>query len=272
MSKADLARVSSQSLTCGPLVCPVERVTGVWRFGRQAGGCHRARSLPGHLLHLIIKGEYRLRISGREYKVGKGDIVYYYEVEEVEWLGNDVEVVFYSVGFLAPSLTPPPVDKRVMKAGESARRTFEELYNVSVEPDSFSRTCGIMAALLSILREIFAFAGASSAGSSSENPWWGVEAGLRRRKRFRASLDEMALMASVSRSSLVRCCRAATGSSPRQRLALARMEEARGLLECSGLGVSQIADYLGYPRLHEFSREFARCFGSSPRSFMPRRK
>ncbi|MHC4874825.1 MAG: helix-turn-helix domain-containing protein [Planctomycetota bacterium] len=50
-----------------------------------------------------------------------------------------------------------------------------------------------------------------------------------------------------------------------QRLRSLRMSEARGLLIYSSLNITQIAQYLDYPRVHEFSREFKKYFGVSPR-------
>jgi AraC-like DNA-binding protein len=49
-----------------------------------------------------------------------------------------------------------------------------------------------------------------------------------------------------------------------RRIQTVRMEEARGLLLFSTLNVTQVAEYLGYPRLHEFSREFSQYFGAPP--------
>ena len=45
------------------------------------------------------------------------------------------------------------------------------------------------------------------------------------------------------------------------------MSEAKKLLRYSGMNVSEIAAYLGYPRVHEFSREFSKNSGSSPSSY-----
>jgi AraC-like DNA-binding protein len=49
------------------------------------------------------------------------------------------------------------------------------------------------------------------------------------------------------------------------------MAEARGLLSYSTLNVTQTAAYLGYSRMHEFSREFSGYFGHTPQSLIKRR-
>ena len=74
-------------------------------------------------------------------------------------------------------------------------------------------------------------------------------------------------MGSTSRSSIVRLCRQATGMSPMKRIQQIRMEEAKGLLLSSSLNITEIAQYLGYIRMHEFSREFTLYFGTSPKQF-----
>jgi AraC-like DNA-binding protein len=49
-----------------------------------------------------------------------------------------------------------------------------------------------------------------------------------------------------------------------QRIREIRMAEAGKLLKHTQMNISQTADYLGYPRVHEFSREFSKFFGYPP--------
>lgn len=250
------------------LPAPVEAVTGVWQFVRQPWYRATARSLPGHLLHLVTSGQYWLKTNGREYEVKAGDIVYYYESEEVEWRGGDSQVAFYSVGFLAPGLKPLPIEHRVFPANVKLRRLFARLHQ-SWSRDREACRFAIHARLADILDEIrrSPFAEPLKPAVVRPEPWWGVEAILRERHRFRPSLEELATLAGLGRSSLIRSCRKATGQPPIQRLREIRMEEARGLLLCSQLNISQVAAYLGYPRLHEFTRDFSAFFSVSPRAF-----
>ena len=55
--------------------CPVEAISGVWRFERSADFKSRCKSTPGHLLHLILSGGYLLKANGREYPVKEGDVI-----------------------------------------------------------------------------------------------------------------------------------------------------------------------------------------------------
>jgi len=244
---------------------PVEGVSGVWRFSREPGGYHRARSLPGHLLHLVLEGFYRLRTNGREYDIRPADVIYYHETEEVEWLGNAGRVSFYSVGFLAPGLPPLPPERRVFASDEAIRAAFEDLYAASLLPRDSRRALGIHAALLRIVAGIDWWRQpAPAAPAESAALWWRLERWLRERRRFRSTIDELAAEAGCSRATVVRACRAATGESPMRRLRGVRMAEARGLLGFSTLNVGQVAEYLGYGRIHEFSREYRKACGHPP--------
>lgn len=244
---------------------PVEGISGVWRFSREPGGYHRARSLPGHLLHLVLEGSYVLRTNGREYTVRPHDVIYYHETEEVEWLGNEKRVSFYSVGFIAPGLEPLPLERRVFRSDAGLRESFARLYAASLRPRDLRRALGLHGELLEILAAIDWWRREAPAEQpSGAAAWWELENRLRERRMFRASLDELARESHRSRASVVRACRAATGESPMKRLREVRMAEARGLLGFSTLNVSQVAEYLGYPRVHEFSREFRRESGEPP--------
>jgi AraC-like DNA-binding protein len=237
----------------------------VWKFTREAGGPRRARSLPGHLLHLVISGSYGLRTNAREYGIRPGDLIYYHETEEVEWLGNDEPVAFYSVGFLAPALPPLPVETRVFPSEAPVREAFDDLYAAALLPRSPRRSLGLYAALLQIVLGIdFWRESVGPERPAAGRDWWAVESLVREKRTFRPTLAGLARLARCSRASLVRACRAATGTSPMRRIRDLRLAEARGLLRFSTLNVSQVAAYLGYPRVHEFSREFRRLTGRPP--------
>jgi AraC-like DNA-binding protein len=94
--------------------------------------------------------------------------------------------------------------------------------------------------------------------------WWEVEQSLYERDRWRPSLSELCRMAGVSPATLARLCRDATEQSPVKRVSELRMRHALGLLQYSPMSVTETATHLGYPRMHEFSREFARHYGYPP--------
>ena len=247
-----------------PLTCPVTAILGVWQFVRGVRGYTRTRSTPGHLLHLVIAGGYNLRTNGREYEIKCGDLIYYHESEEVEWLKNTEEVIFYSVGFLAPSLDPLPLETRVFRSTPAIYAAFTELFRKSLEPESGKRTYGLFTSLMTILSYLEEKRIQFQEKKYQHELWWEIEEKIRKNRRFRPSLDELAEMSACSRASVVRSCRRATGLSPMKRLQALRMAEARGLLRYSALTITQIAQYLSYPRIHEFSREFKGCFRQAP--------
>jgi len=250
---------------------PVERITGMWEFSFSShhhGVCH---STPSHLIHLVTRGRYRLRTDGREYEIHAGDVIWYYESENVEWLSNDTPVTFYSVGFDAPWLPPPPLEARVFPGSRTLRRAFEALFDASLLAQPVSRNLGMHTALLQMLAEVHrcqARAGSPAVNVSTSNTpaqlWWGVEKNVRTTRCFRPTLEELSDWAGCSRASLCRACHAATGVSPIRRLRDLRMAEAKGLLLLSTMNVSQIAEYLGYLRVHEFSREYRKYFHHAP--------
>lgn len=247
---------------------PVEAVVGVWRFVREPFFRAAVRSLPGHLLHLITAGHYRLKTNGREYRVAVGDLVYYHESESVEWRGDASRVVFYSVGFLAPELPPPPIEQRVFRAAPPLRRIFARLYE-AWEAGRRERPFAVYARLADLLDELqrSGRAKAAAAAPGSGSLWWRAESIVRERRLFRPTLEQLCRRTAATRGKLIRACRTATGATPIKRLRELRMEEARGLLQYSHLNVTQVAEYLGYLRIHEFTRDFTAFHGRPPRQF-----
>ncbi len=216
-------------------------------------------------MHLVLTGSYKLRTNEREYLIRSGDVIYYHETEEVEWLGNVEEVTFYSVSFLAPELPPLPAEARVFASTPAIRQAFDRLYSASLLPRGLIRALRLHGHLTELILQVDAWRTvAANRRALGGESWWEIEALVRERKLFRPTLDELCSLTHRSRASVVRACRAATGTSPMKRVREIRMAEARGLLRFSHLNVSQVASYLGYPRVHEFSREFSRHFGTPP--------
>ena len=245
--------------------CPLETITGFWRFVRKPHFHWRGRSLPGHIVQLVVSGSYRLITDGRAYDIKKGDVTCYHGPEDIEWVDNDSEVVLLSIGFLAPQIEPPPLNVRVIRSTAAIRRSFYKLQNASLVTEGKRRALGMHAALLNILHQINSLRVHVPQGGQSHASWWAIESQLREQKLFRPTLHRLSTLAGRSTASVVRLCRRATGTSPLQRVRTIRMEESRALLMCSDLNVSQVAEYLGYLRVHELSRDFKRYFGVPPR-------
>lgn len=83
-------------------------------------------------------------------------------------------------------------------------------------------------------------------------------------------LDELARIAGMSVSSLHHHFKALTGMSPLQYQKQLRLQEARRALVVEGLDVTSAGMRVGYSSLSQFSREYARQFGTSPRDDLRR--
>ncbi|MCB1348178.1 MAG: AraC family transcriptional regulator [Maritimibacter sp.] len=86
------------------------------------------------------------------------------------------------------------------------------------------------------------------------------------------SVAEMAAMAGMSVSAFHEHFRTIAGTSPLQYLKNLRLTEARRLLFQTAGPVSSIAFDVGYESPTQFSREYARKFGASPRQDLARTK
>src|SRR6201996_7620214 len=87
------------------------------------------------------------------------------------------------------------------------------------------------------------------------------------RLREPLTLETVAARAHVSSRTLARRFRAETGFSVQDWIALRRVEQARGLLEESGLTVSQIAYAVGFGSTESLRRHFRAVTGTSAREY-----
>jgi AraC-like DNA-binding protein len=251
--------------------CPIESITGIWEFKRPSYFKYMCYSLSGHLLHLVTKGSYVVKINGREYNVKEGDIVYYYESEEVETIGNKYEVNFYSVSFQAPKVLPLPFEMRVFAANKDLHSLFQKLHEEFSTQNIKSGHYMVYAILLNILNNIEGIYFDSKNSALAEELWWSIERRIRKDKIFRPSLNDLLRISGYSRSTVIRSCHKATGNTPINRIQTIRMEEAKSLLNFAHLNVTQVSDYLGYPRINEFSREFSKYYGVPPSNLLRKR-
>ena len=83
-------------------------------------------------------------------------------------------------------------------------------------------------------------------------------------------IDRLAALAGMSPSSLHRHFRAATSMTPLQYQKQIRLQEARALLLISPRDVGRVGHLVGYESPSQFSREYRRQFGASPRQDVER--
>lgn len=249
--------------------CPVENITGLWRFRCPPHHRTRTTSIPGHLLHYVISGSYRLKIGAKEYFPGPGDMLYYYGSEEVQWEGDDCEVDFYSVGFMGTAIPVLSPDERLIRTSEEIRRKWDRLWNESRNPDNMKSVIQTYSILLDIISPVFW----NNTGNSvlfNSKKWQSIEKLIRSDKLYHISPDDLAGRTGMSRTALFDLCRREIGTTPIRRLKEIRIEEAKGLLKYTEMRIGEIAEFLGFSRIHDFSREFKNETSLSPREYRNR--
>jgi AraC-like DNA-binding protein len=249
---------------------PVEDVVLVDKLHFDMGHRFTAMSLPGHLVHLVLSGSVTQSCNGREYTLREGDIIWYFENEWVEGAVVEAPLVFYTVNFLSSTLIPPPETKRVFKGKfKQARSIFKALYdqwNADIEDPFFRRLC-IHEKMHHLMVFLYREGGFTYRSGSQSLLWWKIENQFREDITQMVSLDDLASRSKVSSSTILRACREAVGLSPIRRLKQIRLGMACGLLEHSERSITEIAQRVGYSRIHEFSRDFKKEFQVSPREW-----
>lgn len=236
----------------------------------------RAESTPGHLIHVVESGEVKQIAEGRPEVVREGDVVWYHESEPVEGRILRAPWRFITINFIAPALAPPPDDHRVLRAGphtlDLARQLLAHWRHRSLP--GVERELRCMATLAELLLD---FMPLEETRPTTEvypvnacDRWWRVEKRLRQRLDKPVDLPAIAALAGMSIRTTIRACKAATGMTPAQRLRELRQTYAHSLLHHSDLPVTEIAFRVGYSRVQEFSRDFKKRHGCTPREMQKR--
>ncbi|MCC7350270.1 MAG: helix-turn-helix transcriptional regulator [Phycisphaerales bacterium] len=245
---------------------PVQTVLLVDRLERlQPGYQFVANSLPGHLIQVMIDGRTLHEANGRHYTLEPYSLIWYHEDELVRGRVLEGPWRFYTVNFIAPALNPPAFEDRVRRVDDRTMAHFAALLeawrDISIPPAA--RQMLVQARMLDLL------AGLSGTGQPyAMNPaarlWWELETQLRKDLRRPIDLELMAQLSGRSQATIARACRCAVGMPPARRIKQIRLSLARGLVQRSDQGISQIADGVGYDRVHEFSRDYRKHFGLPP--------
>jgi AraC-like DNA-binding protein len=82
------------------------------------------------------------------------------------------------------------------------------------------------------------------------------------------SIKELADLINISESSLYQNFKTITSMSPLQFQKKLRLEEAKQLLLGRNIEIAEVAYIVGYESPSQFSREFSRMFGTSPKAFI----
>jgi AraC-like DNA-binding protein len=234
----------------------------------RAGFEFTATSLPGHLIHLVVSGHVRQEMNGRWHDLRAGDAVWYHEDELVRGKVLKGPWRFYTCNFIAPTLSPPPFEHRVWRVGLRPRAQFESLLQAWQSADSppAVREMRVQGRLLELLATLWHEGrGQPYAVDPSARLWWDIETRLREDLSQPISLSLMESLSHRSRATIMRSCVSAVGVTPMRRVKQIRLSLARGLVQRSDLQIKEIADRIGYGRVHEFSRDYRKHFGMSAR-------
>lgn len=252
---------------------PVREILLVARYERtEAGRPFEATSLPGHLLHLVVRGVVRQQCNGREYLLRRGDVMWYHEDEWVRGVVLRAPSTFYSVNFLAPTLPPPAFESRLFHHQRALEPLFAELWALwrHERLPALVRQCRAHAALLQILAALPATTTQPVRMDPRARLWWELETKFRRDLSQRVGLAQLATWAHTSPATVSRACWYAVGTSPIKRLKQVRLSYAHSLVQRSTLAIKEIASLTGYARVHEFSRVYRKHFGHAPTMERPR--
>lgn len=253
------------------LPAPIRRILLVDEIVRAEPVAFRSESTPGHLVHVVQSGEVRQQAEGRLEVFGGGQVVWYHESEPVEGRITRAPWRFITINFDAPTLAPPPDHRRVMSVGPRTLLLARRLLAAWRESDgpAARRALRCTALLSELLLDFLPFGEIPPPGpvypANAREKWWKAERQLRMRLDQPADLRSIARMAGMSLRTTIRACQAATGTTPVRRLRDLRLAHALGLLQHSDQSVTEIALSVGYARIQEFSRDFKKHYGRTPR-------
>jgi AraC-like DNA-binding protein len=250
-----------------PLEGPI--IQGVWlvdQLTRDRVLPFRASSGPGHTIHVVTSGRVEQRVNGVRQVFGPGTTIWYYQDEEVEGRILKAPWTFITIGFAAPTVMPPPSQRRVHPASRQLIERAETLLQVWRDVKAFplTRHIRIHALLLEILVEVLPESAHAYRADSATRLWWDIEAKLRTDLSQPISMAILQKIGRRSQQKIVGSCWRAVGMAPMKRIKHVRLSYARGLVQSSNLSMSEIAYRIGYTRVQEFSRDFRQHFGLTP--------
>jgi AraC-like DNA-binding protein len=264
-----MARHTCNRLDSTPIgPSPIENVLICARLGpAETGFKFKANSLPGHLIHCIVKGRVRQDCNGREYELTPGSVIWYHEDELVRGTVLEGPWDWYTVNFIAPTFPPPSFESRMFfPRGDAVLAPFKAMLaaweDQALAP--YLRLFQVHANLLRILAALTTPAQHPARMDPRARLWWTIETELRNDLQQRIDLARMSQVSGRSQATIARSCMFAVGIPPLKRIKQVRMSLAQGLVLRSSLSISDIADRVGYARIHEFSRDYRKYFGVPP--------
>jgi AraC-like DNA-binding protein len=245
----------------------VQTVVLVDRITRSQTGHFQSTSLPGHLLHYVSEGEVKQTVCGQMQYLRPGNVVWYGENDPIQGHVLRTPWTFFTVNFLAPRLPPPPYEERVWPVGRRVPEMFQTLWESWEDEESppAIRHLRVFKLLMELLIEVLPARLQMHRSSLPTKLWWEIEAKIREDLSQPFCLESLEKISHRSRIAITQACKLATGVSPMKRLKELRLSYARSLVLYSKMSMTEIACWAGYGRAQEFSRDYHRHFGASPK-------
>lgn len=246
----------------------IERVLFLQRIVRaERGFSWTGQGQLGHHLNVVESGRIEVELCGHHFAVGPGEVLWCHESEQPTLVVRQAPWVFYAISFVAPSLPPPDFAHRRLRLPRRQllaefATLLAEWRDISVSP--LVRAMRVQGTLLHLLSELVTPAQQDIRFDRETALWWTVEAVIRKDLRREFDINSMCAIGRCSRATVTRSCQRAVGLSPLRRLKQLRLNQAHGLVILSDLTISEIANRVGYPRVHELSRDYHKHFGVTP--------
>lgn len=227
-------------------------------------------SRHGFVVQCTLKGKCSHVSGGHSFELSRGSVVWLDDLEEHACKVRQAPWVFCSIQFLAPSLILPGIDHCTRRVANATVKDFMSLYETWNDEESYPnvRTLRVQAFVNKILADIInTHTIEPYVIDEATRPWWDIEAQVRHRLDTPMKLGDLEDLAGLNRTSLSNLCRKATGTSPMKRLKHLRLNHAANLLMSSTMKIKDIAEQVGYARVHEFSRDFRQTYGIPARTY-----
>jgi transcriptional regulator GlxA family with amidase domain len=239
---------------------PIEEIVQVASIERRhAGAILPQPAWSGHRILVVRTGQAQVETGGQIHAIGPAATVWVHGDEHVQ--GRVIQAPWhaYSILFRAPLLMPPEYEARIRYLPH--RKLFadcEALWERWLEapPVPLRRLFLVQAALMRLLARLLTPEQSAFQVGAGTARWWRIEDELRTGLARPIRMSGMSRRSRCSPSTIMRSCVRAVGVPPLKRVKALRMSLARSLVRASPLTFTQIAERVGYQRLHEFSRAY----------------
>jgi AraC-like DNA-binding protein len=244
----------------------INRITLVDIVLRETKSSFKAVSLPGHLIQLVLEGEVEQNASGHDQHITPGKIIWYNENETVKGRIIKAPWRYYTVNFIAPLLSPPMHNQRVIEGDQSIFEDFKKLHQVwqNIDLPPILRHLQLHALLLDLLIRIIPSENLDHRIDTPTQIWWEIEEQVRMDLSEPFDLNKLVEISNRSKRTVIRSCHLATNTSPMKRVKEIRLSYAQGLVRHSQMSITDIAFMAAYSRIQEFSRDYHIRFGLTP--------